>query len=883
MSFKAITIMNDTDLDTMRNNQDGVAFDVSSRRQEDSSGGDDHDWCANSGSSLSGGITTISNVIDGQCCHHSKSLFEVVDVYDVHGSASLQSNDDSNVDSFDSYFKMQKDGPMVPGTDIPQSRLSMYQDSAGDELESRPPDHDDWDSEREGGSSLSSITNDFFTRNLTAATSAIGGWTRRHAIGPPPFQDSSPNSRSRKTLGVGSSPRRRLHWFSARTVNGSHLNASGSTSPEGTPPTETRMIPPWEVMVSPGPQFPLAGLLRLPSSTPSICSSIGSQLFTNELRERYSANIVRSYHGGVAQFKGMSWKKKMGVIFAFLALLIGIICITSIGSASSDNSIPVGDESKLQRNYEFGLVDRDGSLPDNCCLENYDGLAPIDDESVLSPIDHSDGASSVPPESSITTATVPQLITQTTIRPQDSDSIIVFEQAGVNSPSVGRTPSSSPVEERPNSFDQESPSSLTNANPTESSVTTADQPSTQPSTKETTTAPASTTKPAQTSSNIPTVLKGEPTHKPTTNPATPRTKMPTTAPAQIPTGSIVQEPTTVTPTTSPTKRPTKAPAQPPVEPKETTTPPTKTQSGGNDATPTSKPEPPVKEPTPNATKTPTHEPSRSPSTKPSKQPVVTEPGSGGGDGGGGNPNPPGGGNPPVIVTPKSSMLHLKASADTYIDQSSRSRSYGGDSELRVKGGGSTEVYIRFDVTSFLQNEIAEAKLRLQALPIAVVGVDDIFDDGNERNTMNIHVDVIFDADSSDVSSMSWDDNPLKSSASIHASVFSVVEPDDQLEFYEVDVKSAFEQFPRDEGLFDEPIVIYAVLSSQSSGSVSFASKEWNGGSATPELIIVWSDEGSTTNSTSTVSTFLAKECYLKSGKKSHPHIVSLTCFTLRFV
>jgi len=186
MTFKAITIMNDTDLGVMRNYQDGVAFDVSSRRDEDSSGGDDHDWCANSGSSLSGGITTISNVIDGQCCHHSKSLFEVVDVYDVHGSASLQSNDDSNVDSFDSYFKMQKDGPMVPGTDIPQSRLSMYQDSAGDELESRPPDHDDWDSEREGGSSLSSITNEFFTRNLTAATSAIGGWTRRHAIGPPP-------------------------------------------------------------------------------------------------------------------------------------------------------------------------------------------------------------------------------------------------------------------------------------------------------------------------------------------------------------------------------------------------------------------------------------------------------------------------------------------------------------------------------------------------------------------------------------------------------------------------------------------------------------------------------------------------------------------------
>lgn len=371
---------------------------------------DVHDWQYDvvSNSSLTGEFTTITNVLDGhadgtgeQYYSPSRSKFEVVDIIDGYSmprtTSAPRSNDGSNIDSYDSYYHMQKNGPPVlPETNINQHQYSIMRygwrgggmsglltgSSLADTVERDEgieigEEHFREDASESNtndrGSSLSSLTNDFFPkidrkggrffstpeRNRNPQVQTQG------SISPASYKDKSSSQSSKlfpKALTPPRVKRNNLVHGSPWYVNKHH---SDSPSPQNSSDqTPMAVHPPDEVLVEPSHKASAS------NPTPSVISSSSiSQYFSNELREMYSSNVYRSYQHRYNQALSSPKAKRIMISSVVLAVIFAIVAIVAISLGARSQNRSIG-ESSASTYYD---IQQNDGLPEKCCVDKFNG------------------------------------------------------------------------------------------------------------------------------------------------------------------------------------------------------------------------------------------------------------------------------------------------------------------------------------------------------------------------------------------------------------------------------------------------------------------------------------------------------------------------------
>ena len=524
----------------------------------------DEEWDPGSTSSLSGGITTITNLVEegdiGNQCSPSRSIFQVVGDIDSPSlkTRSTTHENGSHLGSFASYYNMQKNGPFIPDTHIRQDQIFKHQDDLGGFCDQAEVVNVDSDLSTEGrGSSLSSITNEFFPRfNGNGMFINYG----KRSLATTKYSSSSPQSTPQSSREKSiQSPKNKIQLYSSKKkkrqknnlVNGSpwysasrielqpqhhhiDINENVKISQEG-----FRINPPREVLLTPH-HFDDKLSFPTPSPSPSIISSNGvSQMFTNELRERYRRSIYRSYGHHYRRFINSSCAKKSVVLCSCLALIIGVVATTavilskqgSIRHSPGTNAMTINNDMMLPSS----TVGDDGTLPVVCCVDGYEGLdqSPVEsteeagqieedsfDAGVIDPgegtrVDddiHSPSTPTLPPPSS---TTYPWLSAEE-IHEKDSSSPeeeVSFSVSNVDEPSPeAGSPTPAPITYSP------AWNLLANLS--------TPRPTTSPPTPRPTPAPVRTNEPSRRPVNIPT---REPTIRPSRFPTMrPSTRRPTT-------------------------------------------------------------------------------------------------------------------------------------------------------------------------------------------------------------------------------------------------------------------------------------------------------------------------------------------------------------------
>ena len=533
-----------------------------------------------SNSSLTGEFTTITNVLDGhadgageQYYSPSRSKFEVVDIIDGYSmpgtNSAPRSNDGSNLGSYDSYYHMQKNGPPI----VPESSESNVRhhsimrygwrgggmsgltgsslaDTIGKDEGVEVEHYREEASEsntNDRASSLSSLTNDFFHKTdrrggrffSTPKKNNRAQHERQESISPTSSNDKS-SSQSSKMFQKAFTPprvkRNNLVHGSPWYVNKHHRDTpSPHNSSDQTPMTAH---PPGEVLVTPSHKASDS------NPTPSVISSSNmSQYFSNELREMYNSNVYRSYRHRYDQALSSPKAKRIMISSVILAALFAIVAIVSISlGARSQNSSVI--EASASSYYD---TQRNGGLPEKCCVGKLDGEELILEADVQDRIESTTGDNSKAPSPSASPIqnNSPIQNTPPTNVELDWDYVVTVS-----------TPSPTPGAGE----DSENAAIPTTPNPTVGEDSNGWKPSILPS----------WIPPGE--KQIP-IATPNPTRQPTRKPTRKPTRRPTIRPTRKPT----KQPTTKKPTPQPTilstnaqsKKPTSSPTNAP-----TSTPPT---------------------------------------------------------------------------------------------------------------------------------------------------------------------------------------------------------------------------------------------------------------------------------------------------------------------
>ena len=370
-------------------------------------------------SSLSGAFTTVTNIIDGTsppCCDAndspssnqyqspSKSVFQVVEVFDdPHSLVRTPSIPTSNDGTFESYYNMQRNGPFIPETLFMREDALSSSSGFGEGVEvencihpaaanGSPMSHHtkhimgDECSNATNGDDMSSLTDGCFPS--FDAEGNFFNYDKKNRQGQEhPLQgvqlDGVPNAllaqgRSRQADGARGKKRPWNIVRSALLPSSQRQHNQLTVSPNNqylTPsPLQSSHSIPVLIMTSHRNLNETISLPSTPSQTPSMCSSNDfSELFNNELQERFADPVVRSYRRHYDNFVQRSSRaKKMTVGATLLLFLIGIILTTTIvvvkqGGDSEENT------SSISSSYEMEMGKGD-SLPSACCVAGYEGL-----------------------------------------------------------------------------------------------------------------------------------------------------------------------------------------------------------------------------------------------------------------------------------------------------------------------------------------------------------------------------------------------------------------------------------------------------------------------------------------------------------------------------
>ena len=379
---------------------------------------DGHDWQydTTSSSSLTGGFTTITNVLEGhadgpgeQYYSPSRSTFEVVDIIDGYSmprTTSVPRSNDGN-DTFDSYYNMQKNGPpLIPNLDtnrrtsnimrygwrsggmsgLTVSSLADTTKEEGIEIEQHEQAHDDESDMNlnDIASSLSSLTNEFFPK--------IDRKGRLNRKGKPPSDgvvsisptSSSPNDKSSsqssklfpKSLTPPRSKRRNnLVQGSPWYVNHNHSHSQSPQHSSSADQTPLAVHPP-EVVVAPSPHNKLSDSEPSPSV---ISSSNISEFFSNELREMYNSSVYRSYRHRYNQVLSSPKARRITVASVLLAVIFAIVAIIAISVGARQQTRNASDSSSASTYYDIQIND---GLPEKCCVGGY-GVADREGEGII--------------------------------------------------------------------------------------------------------------------------------------------------------------------------------------------------------------------------------------------------------------------------------------------------------------------------------------------------------------------------------------------------------------------------------------------------------------------------------------------------------------------
>lgn len=398
---------------------------------------DGHDWQydTTSSSGLTGGFTTITNVLEGhadgqgeQYYSPSRSTFEVVDIIDGYSmprTTSVPRSNDGN-DTFDSYYNMQKNGPpLIPDLNnrrtgnimrygwrsggmsgFTGSSLADTTKEEGIEIgqhEQAPDDESDMNT-NDIASSLSSLTNEFFPK--------IDRKGRLNRKGKPPSDgvvsisptSSSPNDKSSsqssklfpKSLTPPRSKRRNnLVQGSPWYVNRNH---SPSQSPQPQHSSSADQTPlavhPPEVVVAPSPHNKLSDSEPSPSV---ISSSNISEFFSNELREMYNSSVYRSYRHRYNQVLSSPKARRISVASVLLAVIFAIVAIIAISVGARQQIRSVSDSSSASAYYDIQIND---GLPEKCCVGGYGVAADREGEGIIEEDVQGDTATALSPSAS---------------------------------------------------------------------------------------------------------------------------------------------------------------------------------------------------------------------------------------------------------------------------------------------------------------------------------------------------------------------------------------------------------------------------------------------------------------------------------------------------
>jgi len=336
-------------------------------------------------------------------------------------------NNNSNLGgSFASYYNMQRNGPFMADTHIrPDEVLQNAEaENPGYLEEGEGPGitggfcdnaecinvSSDLSTNDGRGSSLSSITHDFFPqfKGRFVNSGRVGGFrlgrhSSTHNISCSP-QSSQENETPRKKVNskkilIPMTKRKKNNlvqgspWYSIAlqpTIHHHHditspsrmrqlqqmpdLNHQHQLDPEhiNFPEQPFRIKPPKEVLINTphgGKMFDSDKLnsYPTPSDTPSIISSNGvSQLFTNELRERYRRSIYRSYGHHYRRFISSNARKSI-VICVCLALIIGVVATTAVIMSNRNGT---SNAASAANGVTIAMPTRD-DIPSVCCVDGY--------------------------------------------------------------------------------------------------------------------------------------------------------------------------------------------------------------------------------------------------------------------------------------------------------------------------------------------------------------------------------------------------------------------------------------------------------------------------------------------------------------------------------
>ena len=607
------------------------------------------------------------------------------------------------------------------------------------------------------------------------------------------------------------------HWQLHQQNPG--INREQQVPTRAPPPDSIIIRPPKEVLIehhNKGQHFEDLGFT--PSQTPSVISSDFSQFFTNELRERYrrsNSSIHRSYRHRYNQFIGNSSRsKKIFVVSLSLVFLLGLIASVTLtmGSRRRNDDQGKGIDGAVTVEYgDLSLPNRDG-LPEACCMKGYDGL------DALPPDEEEDGAlyennsldndggeedelddveddkkASLNELGSLTgiqtvgtTAPSPKPITPTTSTIASSSSTGATTAAA----SHEVTDSSTPPEEMQFAKDQINVADWVQAFATTGKPTTG-----SPTTRMPVPSPPTTMAPV---SSSPTTSK-------------PTTKMPSRQPSSEPTKAEFVYSTSSTSVQAVTWRPTGLPSNFPS--------PQPTRE------PWARPQPVTQQPTSQPSRKPTWKPTPVGQGQASPRPV---------------PNP-------VKVTPQSSLVRIK-SIDAIVNESRPNRNYGEEEFLSIKGNTQVAI-IGFDIGPLQGYTVGKATLRL----FTAFEEDSTADEEDAGSgPIKIKVDLLPRSGTWNEDSVSWS-NGIKMSGSLRAGTFTAREvgsKDEKKKKHEVDVTSVIANLlsplVKQAGQQPNPAKVKRIgrfyvtfrLSADPGHRISFASREWGGGLAEPQLSVM---------------------------------------------
>lgn len=202
---------------------------------------------------------------------------------------------------------------------------------------------------------------------------------------------------------------------------------------------------------------------------------------------------------------------------------------------------------------------------------------------------------------------------------------------------------------------------------------------------------------------------------------------------------------------------------------------------------------------------------------------------------------------PVKVTPQSSLVRIK-SIDAIVNESRPNRNYGEEEFLSIKGNTQVAI-IGFDIGPLQGYTVGKATLRLfTAFEEDITADEEVAGSG----PIKIKVDLLPRSGTWNEDSVSWS-NGIKMSGSLRAGTFTAREvgsKDEKKKKHEVDVTSVIANLlsplVKQAGQQPNPAKVkrngrfYVTfrLSSDSGRRISFASREWGGGLAEPQLSVM---------------------------------------------